>query len=108
MFVQAQRQEMLQVRTSGFRLHGFASRNQSTGALQVFLINKYNGTAQNVRMVLPTGAVAPSTMVTLADDAPEAVQGSRRWGTLRPPRALACVVGVCEFTLPPASFSMLS
>lgn len=41
MMAQAQSQEMLTISTNGFRLHGFASRNQTTGALQVFLINKY-------------------------------------------------------------------
>jgi len=60
-----------------------------------------------VRLVLPTGAVPPSSVVTLADDAAPSVQGSERWGALRPPQKLACVAGVCEFVLPPTSFTML-
>lgn len=108
MMAQAQRQEMLTVDTNGFRLHGFASRNQTTGAIQLFLINKYNGsTAQKVRLTLPKGAVPPSSVVTLVDNAAASVQGSERWGTVRPPQKLAWVAGVCEFELPPVSFSML-
>ena len=49
MMSQAQSQAMLKVSSSGYRLHGFASRNTTTGAVQMFLINKYNGTAQKVR-----------------------------------------------------------
>jgi hypothetical protein len=67
---------------------------------------RYNGTAQKVRMALPAGALVLSIVVTLVDDAPESTQGSERWGTLRSQK-LACVGGVCEFVLPPTSFSML-
>jgi hypothetical protein len=108
MMALAQSQQMLQVTSSGYRLHGFASRNASTGALQLFLINKYNGTSQKVRLTLPEGAVPPSSVVTLADDAAATIQGSERWGTVRPPQKLLCVAGVCEFELPPLSFSMLT
>ena len=107
MMAQAQSQAMLQVNSSGYRLHGFASRNVTTGALQLFLINKYNGTSQKVRLTLPEGAVAPDSLVTLADDAAAAVPGSQRWGTLRPPQKLDCVASVCEFELPPLSFSTI-
>ena len=107
MMAQAQNQEMLRVHSTGYRLHGFASRNAS-GAISVFLINKYNGTSQKVRLTLPPGGVSPSSVITLEDDAPTTVQGSEHWGVLRAPKEISCAQNVCEFELPPLSFSMLT
>ena len=91
-----------------YRLHGFASRNDTTRAVLVFLLNKCNGTAEKVRLVLPKPAASSITVVTLADTAAADVQGSERWGTVQQPRQLVCVTGVCEFKLPPLSFSVVA
>ena len=61
-----------------------------------------------MRLTLPPGAVAPGVVVTLSDEAADSVPGSQRWGTVAPPQKLACVARVCEFELPPLSFSMLA
>ena len=71
MMAQAQNQSMLFVTTNGYRLHGFASRpvaggkgggkgsgkdggndgGKDTGAVQLWLINKYDGAPQKVKLV---------------------------------------------------------
>ena len=109
LMAQAQRQEMLQVSSNGYRLHGFASRNMTTGVTRVFLINKYGNTSQQVRLTLSGRVVvANCTVVTLSDDAAVFTPGSQRWGTVKPPQKLNCPTGVCQFELPPISFSMLT
>ena len=65
----------------------------------MFLLNKCNGTAEKVRLVLPKPAASSITVVTLADTAAADVQGSEQWGTVQQPRQLVCVTGVCEFKL---------
>ena len=107
MLSQAQNQTMLHVNSSGYRLHGFASRNAS-GVIKIFLINKYNGTSQKVRLTLPQGAMAPSSVITLEDDVDTTIPGSEHWGVVRSPQKLSCAQNVCEFELPPLSFSMLT
>jgi hypothetical protein len=119
----SQNQSMLRISTNGFRLHGFASANDTTGATQLFLINKYDGLPQRVRVSLPqqqlfsssfpNGAAAvtytaPTEIVSVVDDAPVSVPAAERWGRLTAAQPLSCVVGVCEFVLPPLSFSRLS
>ena len=118
----SQNQSMLRVSTSGFRLHGFASVNDTTGATQLFLINKYDGPPQKVRLALPTQhlstgvpageaavmCTAPTEMVSVVDDAAVSVPAAERWGRLMAAQPLSCVAGICEFTLPPLSFSRLS
>ena len=70
MMAQAQNQSMLFVTTNGYRLHGFASRpvaggkgsskdggnggGKDTGAVQLWLINKYDGAPQKVKLVRTT------------------------------------------------------
>jgi hypothetical protein len=120
----AQNQSMLEVSSNGYRLHGFATRNEITGAIQLFLINKYDGAPQKVRLTLPTNRTTGirgrnnsaagnnvsrlSSVQTLVDDAPLSVPLSERWGRLLDPQPLACVDAVCELVLPPLSFSRLS
>ena len=111
MLARAQNRSMLAVSTSGFRLHGFASRpvdGGGSGAVQLFLINKYDGAPQKVKLTLPAGETAPTTVVSLLDDADSSVPLAERWGTQTAPTPLECAAGVCEFVLPPLSFSMLS
>lgn len=110
MMAQAQRQSMLEVSSSGST--GCTALRAATTRLGwscvVFLLNKCNGTAEKVRLVLPKPAASSITVVTLADTAAADVQGSERWGTVQHSRQLVCVIGVCEFKLPPLSFSVVA
>ena len=108
MMARAQNQSMLAVSTSGYRLHGFASRPAGGSTVQLWLINKYDAPPQKVKLTLPAGATAPTTVVSLLDDADGSVPLAQRWGTRTPPTPLDCTAGVCELVLPPLSFSMLS
>ena len=107
MMSRAQNQSMLRVTPDG-RLHGFASRNETSGRVMLWLINKWDGAEMRVRLQLPPGVIAPSHVSSLVDDADASVPGSQRWGTVTAPKELPCVAGVCEFVLPPLSVSMLA
>ena len=128
LLAKAQSQGMLAVSTSGYRLHGFATANATTNNTMAWLINKYtgrNGTAapQRVRLTVPPGLRAPNTLVSVLDEADASVPPTERWGVRTAPQRIACSpataeaegpagagagASVCEFTLPPVSFSYLS
>jgi hypothetical protein len=110
LLARAQNQSMLQVGTSGFRLHGFASRDSTTNQVQVWLINKYDGAPQKIRLTIPlTGnkSIVPNSIVSVVDDAGPEVPGPEHWGMMTAPKQVTCTMGVCELELPPLSFSML-
>ena len=111
MLSNAQNLSMLTVNSTGYRLHGFAGRDRRSGAVSLWLINKYNASesgaaGQKVRLTLPAGALAPTSIVSLLDDSADDVAKQRRWGSLTT-KPLKCASGVCELVLPPLSFSLL-
>lgn len=103
----AQNQSMLKVATTGYRLHGFAGRDEGTSTMQLWLMNKYDGTPQKVKLTLPEGVAGLTTITTLLDDEADDVPLASRWGSTTT-TPVTCMSGVCEFVLPPLSFSKLS
>ena len=95
----AQNQTMLKINTSAPRVHGFASRGEPSDEVRIFLINKFE-VQQKLRVVMPAGMRELATIVSMVDT-PD------HWGEVTAPQQVACVSGVCEFAVPPVSFSML-
>ena len=95
----AQNQSMLQMNTSASRVHGFASRDELSGAVSIFLINKFE-VAQKLRVSLPVGALAPDSVVSMVDT-------TDHWGKLTAVQPVSCVSGTCQLTTPPVSFTVL-
>ena len=100
MLAKSQNRLLHQVNTSADRVHGFATSSPvMAGALQLFLINKFDA-LQKVRVLLPPTGAAPKELTSMVDT-PD------HWGTVTTPQAVSCVELVCVLALPPLSFSML-
>ena len=99
MLAQSQNRSLHKVNTSADRVHGFAASAPATGALQLFLINKFDA-VQKVRVALAPAGAAPEELTSLVDT-PD------HWGAVTAPQHISCVGRVCEVVLPPLSFSML-
>ena len=99
MLAQSQNRSLHKVNTSADRVHGFATSSLATGALQLFLINKFDA-LQKVRVVLPPTGSAPTQLTSMVDTADH-------WGAVTAPQLISCVERACVLALPPLSFSML-
>ena len=100
MLAKAQNRSLHKITTSADRVHGFATSSPMTGAIQLFLINKFSVT-QEVNVTLPRYAfTAPSAFTSMVD-------GADHWGTITDPTTFVCEGRVCKLALPALSFSMV-
>ena len=99
MLASAANQTYLAVTTTQRRVHGFAARAAAAPFLRLYLLNKLEA-PQAVRIQLPAGG-APLLFAEAMVDTDD------HWGTRRA-LDVSCDGGVCEATLPPLSFTMLS
>ena len=84
-------------------MHGFGSREEASGSVQLFLINKFEKPAK-LRVALGSGAATASADMSITS----MVDTADHWGTLTAAEPVACVAGVCELQLPALSFSRIA